>query len=578
MKFNKFLALGVLVVLIIMLLASCGVEKNEGDAALDITTPLEDTSLTEQDEVPSPVLTADLGKYFVVRTEKCDANVVSSVSDLFGQMSKKYSNDMSLQTDFVLPNNDKYAIREYEILIGNTNREESAEFLGTLKYNDYGYTLIGNKIVVAGGSDQATVLAVDRFANEIVKKRDIDAEVFFDINDSYLYRADYDIDSLTLNGTPIYEYKIVYKNSGSCNEKELAASLKNIIINVTGYTLEVVSDKQPYEGGYEILIGVTNREVNGIYNNSIGETDYYIGSNDKFIVMWGPNSLTMMSAVNDFGKMLSSRVGESKNITMSIDATTVTIQEGSEVRAMSFNVWVSGRTAEREDRVVQMVLNYMPDVVGFQETSAAWMSVLIQRLGNVYAYVGEGREGGTSGEYNPIFYRKDKFELLESGTKWLSDTPDSVSKYSESAYHRIFTYAKLRRLSDGMEFLHINTHLDHPGGASAVREKQAKVIVKFMSQNIGVPMILTGDFNCTSGTAEYRTIVNGGVVSSSDIAGQKKVGATFHDYGSDGRIIDFIFVAPSNIYVKWYGVCDDKINGNYASDHHPVCIDFYVIH
>ena len=90
-------------------------------------------------------------------------------------------------------------------------------------------------------------------------------------------------------------------------------------------------------------------------------------------------------------------------------------------------------------------------------------------------------------------------------------------------------------------------------------------------------MIITGDFNCESSTTEYKTIVSSGVVSSSAVAEKKKGGATFHNYGSSSKIIDFIFVDPAKVHVLDYTVCNEKIDGDYASDHHPVCIDFYVL-
>ena len=575
MKLNKLMIISVALILVV-LLSACNQGQDQNENGDDITTPVQEITTPVEEEIINNILTADIGNYFVVRTEKCDSRVVSVVSELYGAMRQKYGDGMALKTDFVLPNNDKYAVHEYEILIGATNREESIGYLDTLRCNDYGYALIGNKIVIAGGSDEATILAVEKFANDIVAKKDTDEEVFFDISESYLYKAEYDVDSFVLNGAPINEYKIVYKNLGVHHERELASSLRNVITNVTGYTLDVMSDKQEYEGGREILIGVTNRDASVMYGKNVGDDGYYIGSNEKFVGIWGATSLATMSAVNDFNKMISSYVGSVKNVAMNVNETYGTIREGSELRAMSFNVWVSSRSEERDERVIQMVLNYIPDVIGFQETSASWMSVLIQRLGNEYAYVGEGRNGGSSGEYNPIFYRKDKFELLDSGTRWLSDTPEEVSKYDESSYHRIYTYAKLKRLSDGMEFLHINTHLEHTNGTA--RELQAKVLVKFIAQNSGIPMILTGDFNCTSSTTEFKIITNSGVSSSSDVAEKKEAAATFHNYGSSSKVIDFIFVDPTSIYVKQYDVCDERINGNYASDHHPVCIDFYIIH
>ena len=78
------------------------------------------------------------------------------------------------------------------------------------------------------------------------------------------------------------------------------------------------------------------------------------------------------------------------------------------------------------------------------------------------------------GEYSAIFYRTDKFDLIESGTKWLSPTPDEPCSYYvykdpdtgvtyRANFPRIMTYAVLERKTDGARFIYVNTHLDHNG-------------------------------------------------------------------------------------------------------------------
>ena len=54
-----------------------------------------------------------------------------------------------------------------EILIGRTNRPESDEFLRTLKANEYGFAVIGNKLVITGWSDLTINLAMDLFISKI---------------------------------------------------------------------------------------------------------------------------------------------------------------------------------------------------------------------------------------------------------------------------------------------------------------------------------------------------------------------------------------------------------------------------
>lgn len=577
MKTIKILCVVLMCLLATLLFAACddGAAGESIDTTIDSeTTVIDSTDDSGADEkVIEYILTSDMLKYNVVRPENASTPLIDVTAAFYREIKSIYGDDIRLKDDFVIPGNAQYSAAEFEILIGNTNRDETAEFMKQLRVNDYGYTVIGKKIVIAGGSDDATALAIEKFLDDIIRVKKDAEEVLISSEESYLFKSTYTIDKLFIGEANINSYTIVYKYMGTHGERELAQSIRETISKSTGYALQVVSDKEDIARGNEILIGQTNREVGDLYSKQIGENGYYIGVSGNNVVIWGASSFATMTAVNEFAKKITS--GASDSVTLAISETLGTIREGTELRAMSFNVWVSSRSEARDNRVIQMVLDYMPDVVGFQETGSSWMGTLIKKLGTYYNYVGEGRDGGSSGEYNPIFYRKDKFTLIESGTYWLSDTPDKVSKFSESSLNRIYTYAKLRRNSDGAEFLHINTHFDHK--SSVAREKQAEVLVDFISQNSGIPMIITGDFNCESSSTEYKTIVNSSVVSSSVVAEKKKSGATFHNYGNSNKVIDFIFVDPIKVHVLNYGVCDEKIDGDYASDHHPIYMDFYIL-
>ena len=80
----------------------------------------------------------------------------------------------------------------------------------------------------------------------------------------------------------------------------------------------------------------------------------------------------------------------------------------------------------RKDNVAQFIKSQDIDIVGMQEVLHNQLEDLKSRLPE-YAEVGVGREDGkTKGEYSPLFYKKDRFEVLDSNTFWLSQYPDSV--------------------------------------------------------------------------------------------------------------------------------------------------------
>jgi endonuclease/exonuclease/phosphatase family metal-dependent hydrolase len=291
-------------------------------------------------------------------------------------------------------------------------------------------------------------------------------------------------------------------------------------------------------------------------------------------MIFGNSSTGLLVAANEF--VAKFKVSPTEKLEVSVAAEELCAYNDSILRAMSFNVWVGGKTAERNERVLSMVRNYFPDTVGFQEVDSTWYSTLKAGLKDQYAYVGEGRDGGTKGEANPIFYKKDLFNLIDSGTKWLSDTPNSVSKVPESSLNRIYTYALLERKSDGTRIMIVNTHFDHT--SAEAREKQAAVLVKYLKTITEYPIVLTGDFNCVSSSSAYAKVISGGVVDSNQVT-EKRVNnaATFTNYGSSNKIIDFVFVSPNGIAVTSYQVCNEMINGDFPSDHHPVLIEYAVL-
>ena len=154
------------------------------------------------------------------------------------------------------------------------------------------------------------------------------------------------------------------------------------------------------------------------------------------------------------------------------------------------NVWMKRRHATPE-----MIRREAPDVFGVQEG-------LIDQLHYIdaecpqYARVGVGRDDGAEkGEFMAVYYLRDRFELLDSGTFWLSETPDKVSRGWDGACNRTVTWVELKDRKSGKEFFYFNTHLDHKG--KAAREEGVKLLIEKIHEIAGkkAPAIVGGDFN-----------------------------------------------------------------------------------
>ena len=230
----------------------------------------------------------------------------------------------------------------------------------------------------------------------------------------------------------------------------------------------------------------------------------------------------------------------------------------------------------RKDRVAEFIQREKLDIVGMQEVLHNQLEDLKTRLPE-YAEVGIGREDGKQkGEYAPIFYRKDRFKLLDSNTFWLSQYPDSVGFIGwDGACTRIATWAKLEDKSTGKIFLAVNTHMDHVGVEA--RRKGALLIIKRIQDIVGNrPAVLTGDFNVNDKSEAYQTLTPNDFVlkdayKTADV--KEGVSYTFHDFEkvpmNEREKIDFIFVTPQIKVTRSWIPKENPDGKGVLSDHNP---------
>lgn len=248
------------------------------------------------------------------------------------------------------------------------------------------------------------------------------------------------------------------------------------------------------------------------------------------------------------------------------------------MRIMSFNVLCGGQDERdwpnRTPLVIRTIRKNNPDTFGVQEAHIGWMRALCACLPE-YDYVGVGRDdGGEKGEFSAVFYKKEKYEVLDSGSFWLSETPDKPGKGWDAACIRICSWAKLREQETGKEFVHLNTHLDHRGPVAM--QKGAELVAKRGFEISGsTPAFFTGDFNVTPDSAPCKAVLDAGFADCRTIAAQADAGVTFHNFeepGYPGEVIDYVF-AKGDVDVRTFAVIRERIDGDLPSDHYPVYAD-----
>ena len=147
------------------------------------------------------------------------------------------------------------------------------------------------------------------------------------------------------------------------------------------------------------------------------------------------------------------------------------------------------------------------DIFGTQECFLHQLKDMKEALPG-YDYIGVGRDDGKDkGEHSAIFYRTDKFDIVEKGDFWLSETPDVPSKGWDAVLPRICSWGHFKCKDTGFEFLFFNLHMDHIGkkarveSAFLVQEK-----MKELGRGKNLPAILTGDFNVDQTHQSYDAL------------------------------------------------------------------------
>ena len=231
----------------------------------------------------------------------------------------------------------------------------------------------------------------------------------------------------------------------------------------------------------------------------------------------------------------------------------------------------------RKEAACKFIAEKQLEIVGMQEVLCHQLEDLKQALPG-YDAIGVGREDGKqAGEYAPLLYRKDRFEVLDSNTFWLSQYPDSIGFIGwDGACTRIATWAKFKEKQSGRIFMAVNTHFDHVG--TEARRKGALLIIDRIKEIVGdQPAILTGDFNVNNQSEAYRTLTTNAypLYDSYCIAEEKAgVGYTFHGFGripvAEREKIDFIFVSKGIRVLKMDIPEEGQDGSGYLSDHNPV--------
>lgn len=270
-------------------------------------------------------------------------------------------------------------------------------------------------------------------------------------------------------------------------------------------------------------------------------------------------------------------------VVLGLMITSGIINAQNPIKVMTFNIRYDSQTdyekgngwKQRRENVVQLIRHYDPDLLGLQEAEKHQLDYLLEQL-KVYDYIGISRDNEVDkGEYSAILYRKDRFELGDNNTFWLSETPETPSKAWDANLPRIVTWGKFEDVKNNKSFYFFNTHFDHIGVKA--RENSAKLVVKKINEIAGsTPIILSGDFNATPEAPPYAILTeqlqDGKAISTQPVYGPVGTFSGF-ELTSPEKFprIDYMFVR--DFEVNNYETIADFFKDKFPSDHLPILME-----
>lgn len=265
-------------------------------------------------------------------------------------------------------------------------------------------------------------------------------------------------------------------------------------------------------------------------------------------------------------------------------------EKETKIRIASYNIRVAAAADEksgngwgiRKEPLADLIRKNDFDVVGTQEGNFSQMKDLDELLPEysyiAYPYAGENSDSHTAS----IIYKKDKYEVIDQGVFWLSQTPNKKSIGWDASDTRICSWAKMKDRAHGQEFYFFVAHFYWRNFTA--RQNSGPLMVRMMEEIAAknVPIICTGDFNSIDTTFQIQAIKkafrDSYEVSENSPFGPEGTtlgGGNFH--GEPKGRIDYVFVNSLVRVVNYVTLSCTFNNSKHPSDHLPVVCDLLLL-
>ena len=452
-----------------------------------------DTGTAEPPEEPL-VLTAN-GKalYCIVY----DADLDNGAQYQAGQLAAKLLEQSGNKVFFTRYNLGKMPQTGYHYLFVGEVSGYTEPVYQDLKYGDYKVTVKDGNIYLCGYTEDMLGRALEYFYPKLFQENGelcVTPSVV-----EYAKRKVYQLGEVKLGNNSIKQYRIVW---GDIFSKAYAEKFAETLGKLSGYNLPVVQDTAAEPGEYEFLFGKTNRNA----FDEIPADGYTVrqeGNKLKFLFSEDVSAMTMISSFMDQVYNFNP-----KQTFQMEDLATEWSTDGM-IRMATYNVlygWPSDENS-RGRKICDLVRLNRIDILCLQEyTNDSRHSTynVMSQLGDLYSEV---TVTGQNMDYVwcPIFYNKDKFELLDCGiydmyAEGVPCTEYFTSSGQRNTFHRKFHWCVLRDRQTGIKYIVGNMHPSappetHPSEAAFILSKINAIRQTYPD----ITVLLAGDYNSYQG-------------------------------------------------------------------------------
>ena len=388
-----------------------------------VVTVLSGCSTTTASSVSVPCSIDEEGRfiYSVVRPETASLVVENAAKDLRGAMKDNFGCKVTVVKDNVVEPLDGSC----EILVGNTNRPESAQALSLLTESrtnnafDFVVTVINNKICIQATTDSMISVACEWFVTTFCK----DMESFKLIRSDYkfLYQPDAANVLNTVSGMNLGRFTVVKPLRMSYLIGQEVETLIEYY-KENGFTMEYIDD-DAQEATYELLIGDTSR----------AESQSVTVEGDNYVIKVIGNKLVVKG-----GSDLATWRGVKHLYDLIVEAGT------TEAFSWTDGYVINGKYDAEEEHA--FTLNFGDEFEGSTVDISKWGDYNFQAgrtlkscLGGTLWYSGPLNESTAYGKPLPHknVYQSDG--TLKLATYKLNDT-DFVGTYASTFFSMLFKY------------------------------------------------------------------------------------------------------------------------------------------